>query len=58
MNTKIPVLTDNQTLEEVISLREENVSLETQEECNRRTIFEILIRVVTTGDSLENTCYN
>lgn len=56
MNNNVPVLTDNQTLEEVISCFEENISLETQGECSRRTIFEILIRAASANDSIENTC--
>ena len=55
MNNNIPVLTDNQTLEEVISGFFDPISLETQGECNRRTIFEMERRAASTNDSIENT---
>jgi putative transposase len=56
MNNNIPILTDNKTFEEVISCLEENISLETQGECDQRTVFEILIRAASANDSVENTC--
>lgn len=51
-----PILTDEQTLEEVISCLAENLPVNTQGACDQRTIFEILIRAASTGDSIENTC--
>ncbi len=51
-----PVLTDEQTLEEVISCLAEHLPVHTQGPCDQRTIFEILIRAASLRDSVENTC--
>lgn len=56
MKNQHPVLTDDQTLEEVISCLTENIPLNTQGDCDRRTIFEILVRAAGARDSIENTC--
>ena len=53
---KNPVITDEQTLEEVIRCLAENLPLHTQGPCDQRTIFEILLRAASIGDSVENTC--
>lgn len=53
---KNPALTDEQTLEEVISCLAENIPVDTQGACDQRTVFEILIRAACMGDSVENTC--
>jgi hypothetical protein len=39
-----PVLTDNQTLKEVVNCLAENVPIKTQGSCEQQNIFEILIR--------------
>ena len=56
MNNNIPISTSHQTFEEVISGLEENISLNTQGECFRRTVFEILIRAASANARSENTC--
>lgn len=56
MKNQHPVLTDGQILEEVISCLTENISLNTQGDCDRETVFEILVRAAGAGDSIENTC--
>jgi putative transposase len=50
-----PVLTDSQTLNEVVSCLSEYVPIATQGKCNQQTIFEILIRAGSQRDSIENT---
>lgn len=52
---KQPVLTDSETLEEVLNCLSENISVETQGACNQKTLFEILVRAASSGDSIENT---
>lgn len=49
------VLTDSETLEEVIECLVENFSIETQGVCDQQTLFEILIKAASNGDSIENT---
>ncbi len=49
------VLTDSETLEEVIECLVENFSIETQGVCDQKTLFEILIKAASSGDSIENT---
>lgn len=56
MKTQTPVITDARTLEEVISCLERNIPVYTQGNCDQRTIYEILIRAASMGDSIENTC--
>ncbi len=53
---KNPVITDEQTLEEVINCLEKYLPVHTQGDCDQRTVFEILIRAASAGDSVENTC--
>ncbi len=55
MTTTTPVLTDNQTLKEVVNCLAENVPIKTQGNCEQQNIFEILIRAATQRDSIENT---
>ena len=50
-----PVLTDSQTLNEVVSCLSEYVPITTQGKCNQQMIFEVLIRAASQRDSLENT---
>ncbi|WP_414545176.1 hypothetical protein [Nostoc sp. CCY0012] len=49
------VLTDSETLEEVIECLVENFSIKTQGVCDQQTLFEILIKAASSGDSIENT---
>jgi putative transposase len=49
------VLTDSETLDEVLNCLSENISIETQGACDQKTLFEILIRAASSGDSIENT---
>ncbi|NEO68063.1 MAG: ISH3 family transposase [Moorea sp. SIO3H5] len=48
-------LTDSETLDEVIKCLVENFSIETQGVCDQQTLFEILIKAASNGDSIENT---
>jgi putative transposase len=49
------VLTDSETLEEVIECLVENFSIETQGVCYHQTLFKILIKAASNGYSIENT---
>ncbi len=55
MTATTPVLTDSQTLKEVVNCLTENVPIKTQGKCEQQNIFEILIRAATQRDSIENT---
>lgn len=48
-------LTDSETLDEVLDCLSENISIETQGACDQKTLFEILVRAASSGDSIENT---
>ena len=48
-------LTDLETLDEVLECLVENFSIETQGVCDQKTLFEILIKAASSGDSIENT---
>ncbi|MDZ8239226.1 MAG: ISH3 family transposase [Nostoc sp. ChiQUE01a] len=50
-----PILTDSETLKEVVNCLTENIPIKTQGKCEQQTIFEILIRAATQKDSIENT---
>jgi len=54
-SSKQLALTDSETLDEVLNCLSENISIETQGACDERTLFEILIRAASIGDSIENT---
>lgn len=49
------VLTDSETLDEVIECLIENFPIETQGACDQKSLFEILIKAASSGDSIENT---
>jgi putative transposase len=51
-----PVLTDEQTLDEVIECLAKHLPIETQGACDQRTLFEILIHAASHIESIENTC--
>ncbi len=53
--TNSPILTDSETLEEVVNCLTEYIPIKTQGECDQENIFEILIRAATQKDSIENT---
>lgn len=46
-------LTDSETLEEVLKCLNEHISIKTQGACDQRTLFEIIVRAASCGDSLE-----
>lgn len=48
-------ITDSETLDEVIECLVENFSIETQGVCDQQTLFEILVKAASSGDSIENT---
>ena len=54
-STEEPILTDSETLDEIIECLVENFSIETQRACDQQTLFEILIKAASSGDSIENT---
>jgi putative transposase len=54
MNT--PVLTDEQTLEDVIEGLLEHVSVNMQGDCTEQTLFTVLVRAASTSESIEHTC--
>lgn len=51
-----PILTDEQTLAEVIDCLAKHIPIETQGACDQHTIFEILIHAAANQDTIENTC--
>jgi putative transposase len=46
-------LTDSESLDEVLDCLSENISIETQGVWNQKTLFEILVRAASSGDSIE-----
>ena len=54
-STEELVLTDSETLDDVIQCLVENFSIETQGACDQQTLFEILVKAASSGDSIENT---
>lgn len=50
-----PVLTDEQTLREVIECVLEHVSIDMQGECDEETVFTIVVRAASTNESIEHT---
>lgn len=48
-------ITDSETLDEVIGCLIENFSIKTQGVCDQQTLFEILLKAASSGDSIENT---
>jgi putative transposase len=53
--SELPVLTDQETLDEVLKCLMENFSIETQGACDQQTLFEILIKAASSRDSIDNT---
>ena len=54
-STEELALTDSETLDEVIKCLVENFPIKTQGVCDQQTLFEILIKAASSGDSIENT---
>ena len=54
-STENTVLTDKDTLKEVIDCLTENISIETQGAFNQTDLFNILIGAASNTDSIENT---
>lgn len=54
--TSIPVLTDTETLDEVIDCLTEHLEIPMQGSCDQQTLFEILVRAASQGESIEQTC--
>ena len=48
-------LTDSETLDAVLECMYENFSIQTQGACDQRTLFEILLKAASSGDTIENT---
>jgi len=49
------VLTDEQTLDEVIDCLLEHVSIDMQGDCDEETVFTVLVRAASTHESIEHT---
>ena len=49
------VLTDEQTLDEVIDCALEYVSIDMQGDCDEETVFTVLVRAASTNESIEHT---
>lgn len=48
-------ITETETLDEVIECLAENFSIKTQGACDKKTLFEILVRAASNGDTIEST---
>lgn len=48
-------ITETETLDEVLECKPENFSIKTQGACAQKTLFEILVRAASNGDTIENT---
>ncbi|WP_414623731.1 hypothetical protein [Calothrix sp. CCY 0018] len=53
--TKELALIDSETLDEVIECLTENFSIQSQGACDQQTLFEILVKAASSGNSIENT---
>ncbi len=51
------VLTDEHTLDEVIDCLLEHVSIDMQGQCDEETVFTVLVRAVSTNESIEHTAF-
>ena len=49
------VLTDEETLKEVVDCLKENISIKTKSDCQQTDLFNILVGAASLGDSIENT---
>ncbi len=50
-----PVLTDEETLQQVISCLTQHIPLETNGACDQKELFHILVKAASNKDSIENT---
>ena len=53
--TEKAVLSDKDTLKEVIDCLTEHISIETQGDCNQTDLFNILVAAASKADTIENT---
>ncbi|MDJ0744319.1 MAG: hypothetical protein QNJ32_13270 [Xenococcaceae cyanobacterium MO_167.B27] len=49
------VLTDEETLKEVVDCLQENISIKTQSDCQQSNLFNILVGAASRSDTIENT---
>ena len=52
---EVSVLTDKETLEEVVNCLSQHISIETKGAFNQTDLFNILVRAASQLDSIENT---
>ncbi len=52
---EVPVLTDKETLEEVVDCLSQHISIETKGAFNQTDLFNILVRAASQKDTIENT---
>ena len=52
---EVPVLTDKETLEEVVDCLSQHISIETEGAFNQTDLFNILVRAASQKDTIENT---
>ena len=57
-STQKAVLTDQDTLKEVIGCLTEHISIKTQGACNQTDLFNILVAAASKADTIENTASN
>ena len=57
-STQKAVLTDQDTLKEVIDCLTEHISIKTQGACNQTDLFNILVAAASKADTIENTASN
>ena len=53
--TKKAVLSDEETLKEVVDCLKENISIKTQSDCQQTDLFNILVGTASKADTVENT---
>lgn len=52
------VLTDEETLKEVVDHLQKNISIKTRSDCQQRDLFNILVSAASVADTIENTAKN
>ncbi len=52
------VLTDEETLKEVVDCLKKNISIKTQSDCQQSHLFNILVAAASKADTIENTASN
>ena len=53
--TKKAVLSDEETLKEVVECLKKNISIKTQSDCQQTDLFNILVGAASKADTVENT---